>query len=52
MSDKHLCWDCTKASDASCPTYEGMSQIVEENFDDIKIFFQVKECVNYVKENK
>ena len=48
--EKHLCWDCAKALDYSCPAYEGITQIVEENFEAIKIFFQVKECAFYLQE--
>ena len=46
--EKHLCWDCAKAVDMSCAAYEGITSIIEENFEDIKIYFQVKECKNYI----
>jgi len=48
--EKHLCWDCAKAGDSSCPAYEGLQEIVEENFEEIKIYFQVRECNFYIPE--
>lgn len=49
-TDKHLCYDCAKASDYSCTVYNDLSNIVDDNFEEKKIFFQVKECAQYVQE--
>jgi len=48
--EKHLCWDCAKAADFSCEVYEGITQIIEDNFEEKKIFFQVKECNDFIHE--
>ncbi len=50
IEEKHLCWDCAKATDYSCPVYEGITQIIEENFEEKKIYFQIKECDEYTPE--
>ena len=49
--EKHLCWSCAKAFDYSCPAYEGLQEIVEENFESIKIYFQIQAC-NFYKPDK
>ena len=48
--DKHLCYDCAKAMDYSCPVYEGITEIIENNFETKKIYFQIKECDEYIPE--
>ena len=49
-SRTHLCYDCFLAANGSCPAYEGMTKIIEENFDVIKILFQVPECEDFVSD--
>lgn len=49
--EKHLCWDCAKATDFSCAVYEGITKIIEDNFEEKKIFFQVKDCDEFIQEN-
>ena len=49
-SDTHLCWDCVKAADASCPIYEGIIGIIEEYFEETKILFKIPECDFFIPE--
>lgn len=49
-SEVHLCWDCVKAADGSCPIYEGMTRIIEDYFEETKILFQVPECEFFLPE--
>jgi hypothetical protein len=46
----HLCYSCAKASDTSCSAYETITQIIDDNFENIKIYFQVPECEFYLPE--
>ena len=51
-SETHLCWDCLKARlPGSCDIYESLTSIIEDNFDEVKIFFNISEC-NYFEEDK
>ena len=48
--EKHLCWDCSKALDFSCSVYEQITKIIDDNFEVKKIYFQIKECDEYIPE--
>jgi hypothetical protein len=53
QSDKneiHLCWDCVKAADESCSIYEGITEIINEYFEEVKIIFNVPECEFFLPE--
>ena len=51
-SNVHLCWDCINARiPNSCDIYESITGIIENNFDEIKIIFNIPEC-NYFEEDK
>lgn len=44
-NDVHLCWDCKKAGiPGTCNIYESLTNIIEENFDNVKILFSIPEC--------
>ena len=47
----HLCWDCRKAEDQSCLVYNELTAIVEDNFDQIEIRFQVPNCQFFEKDD-
>lgn len=48
--EKHLCWDCIKATDYSCTVYDEITRIIDDNFEEKKIYFQIKECNEYSPE--
>ena len=47
----HLCYDCVKAEASICRIYEGITKIIDDNFDMTKIMFQIPECEYFVPED-
>jgi len=47
----HLCYDCVLAESETCKIYEGITKIIDDNFHNTKILFQVPECEDFIPED-